>query len=57
LLHWCCFPLRAWLRQFHVTPRANLESVLRTMIKGLPYRLEFSRHAFGYAWIAIARRF
>jgi S-adenosylmethionine-diacylgycerolhomoserine-N-methlytransferase len=48
--------LRGWLRQFHVTPRANLESVLRGMIEGAPYRLEFSNHAFGYAWLAVIRR-
>ena len=48
--------LRAWLRQFHVTPRAELESSLRSMIEGAPYRLEFSSHAHGYAWIAVIRR-
>lgn len=48
--------LRSWLRQFHVTPRANLESGLRGMIEGAPYRLEFQSHARGYAWLAVIRR-
>lgn len=48
--------LRAWLRRFHVTPRANLESALRTMIEGAPYRLEFSSHALGYAWLVVIMR-
>ena len=57
LPRWFGALLRAWLRRFHVTPRANLESVLYAMIDGAPYRLEFSRHARGYAWIAVIRRF
>lgn len=48
--------LRAWLQQFHVTPRANLESAVRSMIEGAPYRLEFSTHGLGYAWLAVIRR-
>lgn len=57
LPRWFGGMLRAWLRQFHVTPRANLESELRSMIEGAPYRLEFSSHALGYAWLAVIRRF
>lgn len=57
LPHWFGHALRIWLRQFHVTPRAELESVLRAMIEGAPYRLEFSSHALGYAWLAVIRRF
>ena len=57
LPRWFGHALRAWLRQFHVTPRAELESALRSMIEGAPYRLEFSRHALGYAWLAVIRRF
>lgn len=57
LPRWFGAILKAWLRRFHVTPRADLESVLRGMIEGAPYRLEFSRHALGYAWIAVIRRF
>jgi S-adenosylmethionine-diacylgycerolhomoserine-N-methlytransferase len=57
LPRWMGHLLRAWLRQFHVTPRAELESVLRSMIEGSPYRLEFSSHALGYAWLAVIRRF
>lgn len=48
--------LRAWLRQFHVTPRADLESVLRRAIEGGPYALTFTPHARGYAWLATIRR-
>jgi S-adenosylmethionine-diacylgycerolhomoserine-N-methlytransferase len=57
LPRWFGAMLRSWLRQFHVTPRANLESALRSMIDGAPYRLDFSSHALGYAWIAVIRRF
>ena len=48
--------LRVWLRQFHVTPRAELESVLRREIHNGPYTLTFARHAHGYAWLAVIRR-
>jgi len=48
--------LRAWLRQFHVTPRAELESVLHRQIEHGAYMLTFSRHARGYAWLAVIRR-
>lgn len=48
--------LRAWLGRFHVTPRANLESALSSMIEGAPYQLAFSSHALGYAWLAVVRR-
>jgi S-adenosylmethionine-diacylgycerolhomoserine-N-methlytransferase len=47
--------LRAWLKQFHVTPRSDLESVLRRAMGG-PYSLTFTQHARGYAWLAIIRR-
>jgi S-adenosylmethionine-diacylgycerolhomoserine-N-methlytransferase len=57
LPRWFGTILRAWLRRFHVTPRANLESALRSMIDDAPYRLEFSTHALGYAWLAVIRRF
>ncbi|MGV3548865.1 class I SAM-dependent methyltransferase [Rhizobium sp.] len=56
LPRWFGHALRTWLRQFHVTPRADLESSLRSMIEGAPYRLEFSRHALGYAWLAVITR-
>ena len=57
LPRWFGALLRAWLSKFHVTPRANLESALRSMIEGAPYRLEFEGHARGYAWLAVIRRF
>jgi S-adenosylmethionine-diacylgycerolhomoserine-N-methlytransferase len=56
LPRWFGALLRGWLRRFHVTPRANLESALRSTIEGAPYRLEFSSHALGYAWLAVIRR-
>lgn len=56
LPRWFGHLLRAWLRRFHVTPRVDLESTLRTMIDGAPYRLEFTSHARGYAWIAVISR-
>lgn len=57
LPRWFGHALRAWLRKFHVTPRANLEATLRSMIEGAPYRLEFKSHAQGYAWLAVITRF
>jgi S-adenosylmethionine-diacylgycerolhomoserine-N-methlytransferase len=57
LPRWFGALLRAWLNKFHVTPRANLESALRGMIEGSPYRLQFESHARGYAWLAVIRRF
>jgi S-adenosylmethionine-diacylgycerolhomoserine-N-methlytransferase len=56
LPRWFGRMLRAWLRHFHVTPRADLESVLRRAIEGGPYSLIFTRHARGYAWLAVIRR-
>jgi S-adenosylmethionine-diacylgycerolhomoserine-N-methlytransferase len=56
LPRWFGHALRAWLRRFHVTPRADLESTLRSMIEGAPYRLEFRSHALGYAWLAVVSR-
>lgn len=57
LPRWFGPALRGWLRKFHVTPRANLETALCAMIEGAPYRLEFTSHALGYAWLAVIRRF
>lgn len=48
--------LHGWLARFHVAPRADLESTLRGMIEGAPYRLAFESHARGYAWLAVVRR-
>ncbi|UVC11947.1 methyltransferase domain-containing protein [Rhizobium sp. TH2] len=56
LPRWFGTLLRTWLKQFHVTPRAELESVLRRAIESGPYSLTFIQHARGYAWLAIIRR-
>lgn len=48
--------LRAWLREFHVTPRADLESALRRQIDGRDFTLSFTEHVRGYAWLAVVRR-
>lgn len=53
---WFRYGLRSWLRRFHVTPRAELESVLRATAAGGPFELEFQSHARDYAWIAVIRR-
>jgi S-adenosylmethionine-diacylgycerolhomoserine-N-methlytransferase len=52
---WFRYGLRSWLRRFHVTPRAELESVLRTAASNL-FTLEFQSHARDYAWIAVVRK-
>jgi S-adenosylmethionine-diacylgycerolhomoserine-N-methlytransferase len=56
LPQWARRALHSWLARFHVTPRADLESVLRGMIEGAPYRLDFASHARGYAWLAVITR-
>jgi S-adenosylmethionine-diacylgycerolhomoserine-N-methlytransferase len=48
--------LQAWLARFHVSPRADLEAAIGAQIAGRPFRMEFIRHARGYAWIAVIRR-
>ena len=45
--------LQAWLTRFHVTPRANLRSVLETFAGTHGARLEFETIARGYAWRAV----
>lgn len=53
---WFRSGLRSWLKRFHVTPRAELESVLRMAAERGPFTLEFHSHARDYAWIAVIRR-
>jgi S-adenosylmethionine-diacylgycerolhomoserine-N-methlytransferase len=48
--------LRAWLAQFHVTPRADLESVLRRQAEARGFVLSLAEHVRGYAWLAVVRR-
>ncbi len=45
--------LQAWLRRFHVTPRANLRHVLANMAGRFGGSLEFEQIARGYAWRAV----
>jgi S-adenosylmethionine-diacylgycerolhomoserine-N-methlytransferase len=53
---WFRYGLRSWLKRFHVTPRAELESVLRGAAENGLFSLEFHSHARDYAWIATIRR-
>ncbi|GGD28197.1 class I SAM-dependent methyltransferase [Aureimonas glaciei] len=48
--------LQAWLRRFHVTPRANLGDVLATLAAGQDTRLDETRLHRGYAWLFAVRR-
>lgn len=53
---WFRLALHGWLRRFHVTPRAELESVLHAAAERNDMSLEFHSHARDYAWIAVIRR-
>jgi S-adenosylmethionine-diacylgycerolhomoserine-N-methlytransferase len=53
---WFRYGLRSWLKRFHVTPRAELEDVLRSLAGTGKFSLEFTSHARDYAWIAVIRR-
>lgn len=53
---WFRSGLRRWLKRFHVTPRAELECVLRTAAANGRFTLELHPHARDYAWIAVIRR-
>jgi S-adenosylmethionine-diacylgycerolhomoserine-N-methlytransferase len=53
---WFRYGLRSWLKRFHVTPRGELETVLRAAAANGPFTLEFRSHARDYAWIAVIRR-
>ncbi|MDB5526395.1 MAG: btaB [Rhizobium sp.] len=53
---WFRYGLRSWLRRFHVTPRAELETVLQSLAASGKFSLEFKSHARDYAWIAAIRR-
>ncbi len=48
--------LRWWLKQFHVTPRDDLEAALRTRAATLGAALAFERPYRGYAQYAVVRR-
>lgn len=53
---WFRYGLRSWLKRFHVTPRAELETVLRAAAGRGPFEVDFRSHARDYAWIAVIRR-
>jgi S-adenosylmethionine-diacylgycerolhomoserine-N-methlytransferase len=56
LPRWCRFLLRAWLRLFHVTPRDDMEAVLRELALDRGMTLTFARPYFGYSQLAVVRR-
>lgn len=52
---WFGAGLKAWLRRFHVTPRADLNAVLAERARRWNGRLEIESIGGGYAWRAIIR--
>ncbi len=55
LPRWFRALLRAWLAKFHVSPRDELERVLRALAAKLGAELEFRSLYGGYAWYAVLR--
>ena len=53
LPRWSAAMLKAWLARFHVTPRADLEAVLRQHAEIHDAGMVFNRIRRGYAWHAI----
>ncbi len=56
LPRWFRAALRAWLRRFHVEPRALLAAELASQAERLGGRVEFTPLHRGYAWHAVLRR-
>lgn len=56
LPNWARPALQAWLRRFHVTPRADLKVELAKRCEVLGAELSFTAIARGYAWHAIVKR-
>lgn len=56
LPRWFRTLLHGWLRQFHVTPRTDLRSVVDVATAGGGYRLKFASHVRDYAWIIAIQR-
>ncbi|TPW33671.1 class I SAM-dependent methyltransferase [Martelella alba] len=56
LPRWFHHGLTAWLDRFHVTPRRNLEAVLKQTAIHHHASLEFRAINRGYAWLAVLRR-
>lgn len=55
LPRWFRAVLRGWLAKFHVTPRGDLERVLRALAQKLGAELDFRPLYGGYAWYAVLR--
>ncbi|MEQ8611949.1 MAG: SAM-dependent methyltransferase, partial [Parvibaculum sp.] len=55
LPRWFRSALRAWLAKFHVSPRGDLERVLRALAANLGADLQFRSLYRGYATYAILR--
>ncbi|TCR83475.1 S-adenosylmethionine-diacylgycerolhomoserine-N-methyltransferase [Rhizobium sp. BK376] len=53
LPRWFRSMLQSWLRKFHVTPRADLRTVLGAAAKAHNARLTFEEIGGGYAWRAV----
>jgi len=56
LPRWCRSALRAWLKLFHVTPRDDMEAVLRGVALDRGMTLMVERPYFGYSQLAVVRR-
>jgi len=56
LPRWFRSILRAWLRKFHVEPRAMLAAELAAQAERIGAKLEFTTLYGGYAWHAVLKR-
>jgi S-adenosylmethionine-diacylgycerolhomoserine-N-methlytransferase len=56
LPRWFRVGLRAWLRKFHVEPRAMLAAELAAQAERIGGRVEFTPLYRGYAWHAVLKR-
>ncbi|HEY0123964.1 MAG TPA: SAM-dependent methyltransferase, partial [Rhizobium sp.] len=50
---WLRTMLKGWLKKFHVTPRADLRTVLEERVKARGAKLIFEEIGRGYAWRAV----
>jgi len=53
---WFRHMLQAWLRRFHVTPRANLREILEARLNAANAEMIFEDIGRGYAWHAVVRK-
>lgn len=56
LPRWFRGMLQAWLRRFHVTPRADLREVLQARLEAANADMIFEDIGRGYAWHAVIRK-